>query len=274
MAVTFYNCEVKISTTGILAESASIESSLSLSPAYSLGHRGSQDQVPSGPLKTTISIDYYLKTDREPNYAISSGLRSYLSDTPSPVGIKIAGLGAPAYLERYSLRTEPNSLIKANASYVCFTPLGGELREKLFNANYSGTNASGVGHGWTTNITSTTDQSNNRTLGFSYDFSAKWEPVYKMGTANPVNVLFHGGQETFSFVKDTFIKPTFSGTDVSNYLTGLSRTNFNISSLDTFCGNSGNHININMDNSKVISSSVSIQTKDIVRTNTTLTRYF
>lgn len=265
MAVRFYDVLCYVNTTGILAESASIEVSNSLAPAYSLGARGSCDQSPSGPLKTTLTLDYYLQTNKEPNYITASGLRSYVSESPVTVGI--AGLGAVAYLERYSIRADPNSLIKASASYTCFTPLGGELRTKLISLNYTGSNPSGIAHSWATE-----PQSNSQILGFSYELTAKWEPVYGIGNANPVNVLFHGGQETFTFARDTFTKPTFSGVDASTYLTD--GTSFNVNSLNVFCGHQGNNINIDCSNAKVVSSSIGAAIKDIVRTNTVLTRYF
>lgn len=272
MPITYNNIQVKVSSTGILSTSASVETSNSLLAVQPLGFRGIIDQAPAGPLKSTISFDYFLKTDQDPNYLMASGLRSYISE--GPVAISVGGVAGVGYLESYSIKLEPNQLARASASYACFTPLNGSLQNKLLNLDYTGVNPSGFGHSWSTYITNSTDYVANRTISFSYDFSAKWTPVYGIGGANPVSVMFNGGQETFSIAKDTYIKPTFSGINVVDYLTGLSSTNFDIRSVDVLCGNAGNSINIDMSNSKVVSSSLSTQVRDVARTNTVLTRYF
>jgi len=272
MPITYSNIQVKVSSTGILAQSASVETTNGLAPAQPLGFRGIIDQPPSGPLTSTFTFDYLLKTDQDPNYLIASGLRSYISE--SPVAVSIGGVAGAAYLNSYSVTLEPNQLAKASASYTCFTPLNGNLQNKLLNLDYTGVNPSGFGHSWSTFVTSESEYTANRTIRFSYQLSAKWTPVYQIGAANPVSVMFNGGQETFSLVKDTYVKTTFSGVNVSDYLTGQTSTNFDIRSIDVVCGNAGNSINIDMSNSKVISSSLSIQNKDVARTNTILTRYF
>lgn len=262
MAVTFYNVNTRVNNTGLLSESASIEINTSLAPTNFLGGLGIIDQTP-GNFRANLTLNYQSKLDQEPNYQVASGLRSYLGDCP--VVVHIAGLTAyPCYLERYSIRAEPNSLIKSTASYVCFTPLLGSLQNKLINLNFSGNNPSGVSHSW-----STPAQSDN-ILGFNYDFSQKWEAQYALGSPSNVNVLNFGGQETLSLTKDTYTQPTFSGIDASDFMNPPS---IQVNSLNIFCGQDGNSINLDMSNAKITSSSLNAATKDIVRTTTTLVKY-
>lgn len=263
MAISFQNVNVYVQNSGILAESASIEISNSLAPANSLGFNGVCDFPPSGPVKTTLSFSYTLNAASEPNYITSSGLRTYLGDCPSVV--HCAGLTAyPSFLESYNVRVEPNQQAKATASYVCFAPLVGSLQNKLINLTYPGLTSSGIGHGWVTEI------NGDPILSLSYGFSQRWEPMYKIGSPSVVNVLNYGGQSTLSVTKDTFVQPTFSGIDASDFLNPPS---IQVDSLNVFCGQEGNSINLDMTNAKITSSTLSTQTKDICRSTTTLVKY-
>lgn len=263
MAIYFSNVLTHVNGSGLLAESASIEISPSFTPTNSLGFNGIIDQPPAGPVRTTISFSYTCVPESEPNYVNSSGLRTYLGDCPSV--IHCAGITAyPSYLERYSLRVESNSLIKASASYVCFIPLVGSLRNKLINLTYPGLTNSGVAHSWSS------PQSSDPILSLNYDFSQKWDAIYSIGAANPVSVINYGGQSTLSVTKDTFVQPTFSGIDASDF---MSPPSIQVNSLNIFCGEDGNSINLDMSNAKISSTQLNGATKDIVRTTTTLIKY-
>lgn len=263
MSIKFSNVAVHVQGSGIMAESVSIETSNSLISANGLGFNGVCDMPPSGPVKTTISFSYNLAPQNEPVYATSSGLRSYLGNCENVV--HCGGLTAsPAYLERYSINFQTNSLVKATASYVCFTPLVGSLRNKLINLEYPGLTNSGCAHVWAS------DTSNDTILGMSYDFSQKWDATYSIGSPSMVNVLNYGGQQTLNIIKDIYVQPTFSGVGVSDI---ISNPSIQINSLSIFCGETGNAINLDMGGAKVISSNLTAATKDIVRTTTTVIKY-
>lgn len=253
-----------VNGTGIQADSASVSITNNLLEGRAVGYNGIIDMPPNGPITSNVSINYYVKTDLDPIYLTSSGLKSYVFE--GPVAVNVGGLSAPAYLESYSVKVVPNSLVQASASFIVFGKMNGYLHPKYYEPNYTGTNMTGQGHAWTTSISSDTS-----ILDFGYSFSARWMPKYKVGSANLVNAIFNGGTESFSFTKETFIQPTFSGQTYDNYLTSPTIT---LNSLNSDCGYAGNSITFNASNSKITQSDVSASIKNTLKTSTTLVKYF
>ena len=78
--VIFDQCAIKVNGTGLLAESASIQSSNSISPVYAIGQKGVSNTVPEGPVTHDFRISYYIHLDKEPCLAEVNNIKNITFD--------------------------------------------------------------------------------------------------------------------------------------------------------------------------------------------------
>lgn len=275
------NCNVTINQTGIMAQSVTINSSNSNVAIKSLGKKGFSKYVPSGPVTHTISLDYTLKTEKEPNYQIYNTIKSYINSSSfSPVTIQVGGISGSFYLESYSVNSSPNNLTTAKASYVSFQEsLSGYLNDqKDTGIDYVG-NSTGFANGWTTYFYENETVTSNDVYDFNYSFQTNWQPTYLIGRRTPSQVDMISFQESISVVRDIYTKPQFSGEELyfSQNITGnFNGTNRNselrIYGLYKLCGETGDYLNFNLSGSDIMSSTINYSLNDLILTETNATK--
>jgi hypothetical protein len=283
----FDNVDVILNNTGIMAESASVEQTNSLTPIFSIGRKGISAQAPSGPHKTTFQVNYYLELDNEPSYEVISTIKNLINETTlSGIQIEIAGVtGYNCFLDSYSFKAVANELIKASVSFSSYVPLSGKFNKKRSDVVYNKSNS--IAHGWSTYVVSTGTYESLPTYELAYNFIAAWEPIYVIGKKTPLEVKLLSANEKVSITKDKYAEVTFSGkspfndiiqsdlvdqeVDLMN-LAFLCRTGYasGIFQLNDPCQS----LLFNLSGAKVVASQFNANIDDFVRTTTEITRYF
>lgn len=301
------NCNIRINNTGIMAQNVTLNSSNSVVPVQSVGKRGFDRYVPNGPVTHTLSIDYVLKTEREPNYQIYNSLKN-LSDSSShsPALISIGGITGNFYLNSYSVSSSPNNISKAQASYVNFDlSLSGYLNDSkqdnysilttesgedietedglsLFmtegSLDYAG-DYDGFANGWTTFLYENAELSQDPVYDFGYSFQAEWEPTYLIGSKTASQVDLMNYRESISLIREVYTKPKYSGEDIylsqneSGDFDGTNRDlDLRIYGLYRLCNGTGDFLSFSLSGANITSSTVNFQLNDMVLTETTATR--
>lgn len=265
----FDEVDVKVNGSGILAESASVSTTPALETYLALGCKGPFSNTPAGGIKTSFQFDYFVEMVNDQAFNVATGLRnSHNALTYSSVPISIAGISGEGYLESYSIRYSQNDLAKASATFICFSPVSGNLISKSNLVKYNPAKYSGLVNftdlryvsgiwdlpGWSYPI-----------LDFTFAFNAEWEPVYIVGSKNPSQVQLHSINERVTFTSDKYYPLVFSGNESSSafgFHTFLFRETFGAELAFPF---SGGMIN---------SEDVQVVLDDIVRVSTTITNSF
>lgn len=170
----------------VFARSASASSTMSVEAVRILGNALSQGTAPSGPLETTANIEYYIQGS-DPGWSL---LQSIIANPTTHGGTNVRIGGATiskAYLSSYSVSAEPEGLVTASVSFVCYErqqnlTIGTATAPATFgNLNFAHGQGSSAGVA--------------NSVGFSIDASLEWEPVLIMGSqGQPLgNYLFNGG---------------------------------------------------------------------------------
>ncbi len=266
------DCIIGINS-GILAESASIDSSNSIDPVIVIGKKGIINQVPNGPLTNEISISYYPEIRYEPNFQIISFLKNLTSDYDG-INVEIGGVIARnCYLKSYSLKNSPNEITKASVNFISYLPLSGTLLPKSGDIFYNKSQT--IGHGWTTFITTSGEATGAPTYEFNYDFDVEWEPIYLLGQTNPTEVKLMGGSEKIEIVRDAFYQVKFSGEIASgNLIQALNDNNIDIMSLGFLCSGYNDTLAISISGGRVKNSIINYGIDDIIKISTTINKYF
>ena len=223
----FEDCDISINGTGILVESAGLNSE---APIASLGTIGQNPfhYVPAGLLQNTLQLSYLLEPTREPNWQIISGFKTITTNTAlSPVTIKIAGISGNFYLNDYSITTRENDLVGASVNYIGFAPLSGQISERDVTITYDFNSGSGIAHYCTSAIGMKrwrADRLLNQwylsknIYNCNYSFRANLMPVVCLGYQTPKSIEFLGAEETISVVHDQFIPLGVYGFDSTSGL--------------------------------------------------------
>ena len=217
MALFFNKCNVAINGSGVMADSASINTNNNLEPIRSVGKKGIIYQAPAGPLETTYEISYLVETNNEPNYNIVQALRSIENSFHNKgVVVEVGGISALCYLRTYSLTSSPNEPVRAQVNYQSFKPTTGSLSENTISpVSYNSQRSSGIAHGWTSYATTSATALTNKTYGFDYNFEMAWEPAFAFQRLEPYDVRFINATETIKLTKDTSYDVLFSGSSAA-----------------------------------------------------------
>lgn len=275
--INFNQIDVLISGSGVLAQSASIDSSNSLTPIYSIGKYNPCNHSPNGAIKNNFSISYIPETSNEINYNIVSYLRTLANDViHSGIQVVIGGVtGYNCYLNSYSLRVAPNEILNVSVNYSSFQEISGNLNQKQ-NTTYNAKDF--IPYGFSTFILNSGDASNLPVFDFSYDFSANWEPIYKVGQKTPTQVNLMSASESLSFTRDTLTKIQFSGQKLNEgYFTiNGNDTTIDIYNWQVYCSGTGSFTPLIFDISgaKINNIQLSAQINDIVRVKTTAQKFY
>lgn len=265
--INFENVYVAVDNTGILAQQASISQSNSLGQVNQVGRIGTVDEVANGPKQTNFRISYLMDVTSEPCYEVLRNIKNMLNDSVfKKTQLAVANISGEGYLTEYSFSASPNQPIAVSVNFSCYNEISGNLEEKrtgnTFNSNPS------IGHSWGF-VTETIDgYKEDPVNSFNYNFSCRWIPVYIVGQQTPKQVLFDGGIESISLIRDFFTGINYSGDNSEGVLlketsdgnhVRIKDLNFNCSLgyLDSL-ESSENEKVFNLENSKIVFSELSV----------------
>lgn len=192
------NVKVTLGGTEIYATSVSVEQTKSTEAVRTLGNFLAQGQVPTGPVETTISIDYLLKDGVDPFKAVSDAIISnpLTYAKQGTASISIAGTSlSKVYLTSHSVTAEAEGLVNGSVSFVNFAKDGITLPSQASAVASQAQNFS-FAHGFTSTVAA-----GSQAVGFTYECSFEWEPVLLMGKGgdpDPNGLLFNGGSQSLT----------------------------------------------------------------------------
>lgn len=222
MIYQYDQIEVLINGSGVLAESAVLNTNNALEGIYCLGNKTIVNQNHNGPLKSTLNLNYLLEVNNEKSFSYISYLRTGFSNfSYDALTISVAGVTGTYNLDSYSINAAPNEPIMAKATYSSYYELTGNIQTKTSSTNYNLTNSSGVGHAYSLILFFILDSSspaNTPTYDFSYDFRANWQPIYTLGQKYPNQIALNGCSENINITKDYYTNLGLSGVTLNEYL--------------------------------------------------------
>lgn len=275
--IYYDDIDVSLNGSGIMAESAEISVTPSLSPVYSLGRRGIWNNVASAPPTANININYFLETFFDHNKNTIDFIKTGDTSQFHPCDrIVIGNITGSGYLASFSFAAQPNSPIIVSTSYNCYSEMVGDLRAKNNTVKYNVTNSSGLAHGYGLHITSSGNSQIVPTYDFNYNFSIDWSPIYKIGNKVPIQVNYVGATERFTLTRDVYTGVNImSGVNVTGYLNTTGDSNIDLISLNSVANTRNlSTMNFNLSGAKVISNSVSAALDDFVRVQTAAINYY
>ena len=217
----------------ILANTLDINESSQQKPIFSFNNNTPYNIVPTD-IKSSISLQYFLEPNNEPNYPIITGL-IFDKTTPLPSVINIGNIYITGYLNKFSFQLMPNQLVKASADYSIYYPFTGNLAIQgtgdsiLYDIN----NASGLSHYWSAQFLSGGNPpSNNNVLQMEYNVELSMTPIYSLGNPLPTQIFYKNLTESLTILSEQQINTQYSGSLLDNTLNGLQTLNLrNISSV-------------------------------------------
>jgi hypothetical protein len=230
------NVKVQLGGAEIYATSVSVEQTKSTEAVRTLGNFLAQGQVPTGPVETTISIDYLLKDGNDPFKSVSdviiSGPLNYAK--VGTAGLTIAGTAmSKIYLTSHSVTAEAEGLVNGSVSFVNFAKDGITLPSQA-TAVASQSQSFTFAHGFSSTVAGGT-----QAVGFTYESSFEWEPVLlmgKQGEPDANGLLFNGGSQSLTVrgvgasksVKFCPVTETASATAIALSCAGAGQTQYQV----------------------------------------------
>ncbi len=222
--ISFENCDVVVNGSGIMAETASLNTQSQVSAIQSLGYLRPFGYTPVGPFQTNLQINYFFEPGNEPIYAyvntIKSMLTGFINDEPRIVSV--AGLTGTYYIDNYSIQSQEHQPLKATVSLISFYPISGIVQTSNQSVNYNLSLSASLGHYYSSvlciknvdpitpsKISFNTYETKN-IREFNYSIKLNWNPIFSLGNPYPVTVRFNSAEETVSILHDDFslIAPT------------------------------------------------------------------
>lgn len=245
--IYFDEIDVLIDGSGIVAESANIDTENSLSPLYILGQKFAGNSIPNGPVKSNINLSYAWEPNFDPNLKIINNIKNTFQNFNfSPVNISVAGLTGLGFLESYSAKISQNDVGKISASYAIYTPLSGNFVGKqtgyfidiIINSIPPTLNVFRINNGdsirinpipsgafdWKTDTLANTIQNfwSNGLLGFDQSLPSKWNingmKTYKINSG--VRFVKLGSYPSPLVISGNWYQINSGGTYYNTYFTG------------------------------------------------------
>lgn len=263
MARIYYDqCEISINGTGVLAVSASLNTDVTLGPVYTLGKRKPfKKQITTGPRNNAFQISYLINPTGDPSFNIVKDIKNLISTPSSYNGVTLAFAGITGYncyLNNYNFKVEPNNVVVAQANYVSYHRVSGDLNIKT---NPNSASSDSIAHSTRSNIISGRSLGNSDVYNLTYTFAANLTPIYSLGKEEPIEVKPIRAQETVNMTENIFNKLVYTGENIPIKLqiSGL---------LDS------NSFEIEMPDAYVNNSTIESNLDDIVRATKTLVQYY
>jgi len=263
MARIYYDqCEVRINDTGVLATSISLNTDITLGPVYTLGKRKPfKKQITTGPKNSNFQISYLINPTGDPSFEAVKTIKNLLAapENYDGVSIALAGItGYYCYLNNISFKIEPNNVIVAQANYITYHKISGDLSIKN---NPNPASADSIAHSTKSNVISGRNFNQSDIYNLTYTFALNLNPIYTIGQEEPIEVKPIRGQETVNMTENLFHKLVYTGENLplKIEISGL---------LDS------NKFDVSMPDAYINSSTIESNLDDIVKTTKTIVQYY
>jgi len=263
MSRIYYDqCELKINDTGVLATAVSLNTEVTLGPVYTLGKRKPfKKQITTGPKNSNFQISYLINPTGDPSFDTVKTIKNLLSAPENYPGVTIslAGIkGYRCYLNNYSFKIEPNNVVVAQANYITYHKISGDLVKKT-NPNTASPDS--IAHSSKSVVVSGRNFDCSDIYNLNYSFALNLSPIYGIGQEDPIEVKPIRAQETVSMTENLFNKLVYTGQNVplKIQVSGL---------LDS------NVFEVVMPDAYINSSNLESNLDDIVRTTKTIVQYY
>ena len=301
--IFFNNCDVRVNGTGVMAENVSLSTSNALVAVRSMGRNLAETSDPDGQYSTQVRMSYYLEVEKDPVYAngtdylgmVHNVVNPNYEDIPANI-IVVAGITGAYYLNSYSLSVSQNDVIKAQASYVGFTPPTGIIQKRAEKLDYA-ESFSGLAHSWTTTLIAEESVILEPVYDFQYDFKGVVNPIYVLGQKYPKQVQLLTAEETISVIKESasinisgvgmdahpitfygesgwqlFSGQLEDGTSFNEY-NADSPPRIKIEPLSGLCDTSNSYMEFDFSGMKIESTDITVDANDFAKASFTLRRY-
>ena len=255
---------ILVNNTGILASSATIAQTNTISNTYFLGGTTTNFTAPQGPYKTELSINYLPFIEGDPNYHILNSLKTIRSG--EGIGINLGGVTGLFYLNNYSFKIGANSAIFLTCAYTCYNNLTGTFTGIQFNTTGNineliGTSCAITWGGAATEIDDI----------YSLDYQAQigWKPSYKIGQKEPYKVTYLSMEETYNVETENSFFIDFYGSMLGSVLSGYTSI-----SLKPAIDTGASPQVYSLSSSKLQSINIPISNSDVIRNRYTFIKNY
>ena len=266
MTQQYTKTNLSINGQFVLADTANLSQDAIQRAILSLNTSNPYDYTPSS-LKSTLSINYVIETQSDPNYTIVSNWKSNTTSSPTAV-INLGDVIVTGYLSSYSLNLNPQRRVEAKASYEIYTPLTGNFTSQNSTDYllYNTTNGSGVANYFSAYFYIDDTQATDTTIvSFSYDFSFALAPIYTLGSPFPSQIMALNALEKIETVSETQINSNFSGNHFNSFFNQVN--NLRISNIASTWGGFSNQITFPLSGMVIQANKVDISVNDIILFN-------
>ena len=277
--VYFDNCDIAVNGSGLLATSATLASVNNLDPAYILEMRGEMGKPPTDSIRNTLTMEYFIEGDNEPNLEILNSIKAFRTDDhiAKPFPVEVAGVIGNFYLQNYQFSVTPNQIVNASVSYVCYEPLTGDLSPKKKGAgeiDYNKSNS--LVHGWTTYVASSGNAIEIPTYKLDYKFAASYTPIYTIGKKFPKQVQMLSASEEVDFERDRYKHIVFSGEKAAEALPNFADDgDFDLFEVESLCDPlQTGRLNISISGAIVTNTSLKAAVGNHVRTSVSVAKHY
>lgn len=268
MALLFKDCDVLINGSGILTDSISVSQANDIFSVPTIGYTTSS-YGKTGPIKSSIQISYALQYAYEPFLPLIVSLRNG-GEGFRHFELEFAGLRTNAYLDSFSFKVEPNSIIKASANFTSFGVFLGGLYEKYGVAKYN-TDMNSFYNGACLNLLGSL--ASFKIYSFSYDCNLKniYQPAFggsteQRNTPVPIHI---GGEEKIVIQQDTWRNVSSYGEDLENLISSL-----RLFSLNFLFGQEDESVDLSFKNCKIQSCEFQLGLDGMLLPNFTIINRF
>lgn len=273
--IFFNNCDIRFNGSGLMAEKISLSSDNSLLPIRPLGKKSQTSIEPNGAIVSKLNVSYVVEIGKDiGHFELNKAKFTTGFENLTPITVVAAGISGGFYLQSYKIDIRPNEIVKADASYISYEPLSGQISQKPNSLTYA-SGFSGLAHFWTTEIHSDSGKVSMPIFDFSYSFEANLEPIYVLGRKYPKQILLISSEEEATITKDQYKPIDFYGLSGCLELGDcISNPRIRLYKLEKICNNNtGEYIEINMSGASVHSSNLSVDTNDFAKAEITMRRY-
>lgn len=270
--------------SGVIAQSAVVNQSNSLSPNQLVGVVNTS-HIPNGPVKTEVSIEYLVKVVSDPiiNQVESENERidSYglFTENVNPLVLKVGNLSGTFFLSNCKFSFSTDNIATASASFVGYGVLSGLGEPKPTASSALSTVENEIGHGLTTSIVdySSGEEDITPLYGLEYSFSRALNPIYKIGSKEPIQVLCGQISKNTSLTLENFHSVDFSGIQIASLFNGkyyikiqgyktLESSNNSEDGFSAQSSATGDEVLLSMKGMNITKSSTNFSYNDMVRT--------
>jgi hypothetical protein len=229
--INYTNVSVNVGGSNLYANSASYSFQVPMEGVRVLGQKNAIATIPNGAVEGTINIDYIISAG-DPGFSIFSAIVAN-PGVYQGTNVSIGGQSfAKAYLTSHTLSAEANAIVNGSLSFTVFGPGGGPMSQ-----GGGGTvQDAPIGHG-------SASAAISDAIGFEYNASIEWEPVYILGSQTALGITFRSARQSI----------TARGLNAGRAVTQCPGSDSVTVSVGAICGGGGG-VNTTIQNGKLTSS--------------------